>query len=113
MRKLTVNRKNHFAGAWSSVMIYVSAANLDFPVINKQCHQFLGKLKNGQSVSGEIPEGEVTVLAGYDNLGVCTLTDYIRLPSGTQDIVLNGKTKLNPLMGNPFYFEKIINEVDI
>ena len=106
MRKLTVNRKKNFAGAWSSVVVYVSSARLDFPFIEKRQHQFLGKLKNGKSVSAEVPDGELTVMVGYDNLGVCAITDFVYIPSGTDDIVLTGKTKLNPMMGNPFYFEK-------
>lgn len=45
-------------------------------------------------------------MAAYDNLGACVMTDYVTIPSGNEDVVLNGKTKLNPMMGNPFYFEK-------
>ena len=87
-------------------MVYASGIKMDFPAIVKGTHQFLGTLKNGKSISCEIPDGEITVMAGYDNLGVCMMTDFVHIPNGTQDVVLSGKTVLNPLMGNPFYFEK-------
>ena len=106
MRKLTIMRKKYFAAAWSKVVVYASTTKMDFPVIIKGKHQFLGYLKNGKSISLEIPDGEITVMAGYDNLGICTMTDFVHISSGTEDVVLCGKTRLNPPMGNPFYFEK-------
>ncbi len=106
MRKLTVHRKKYFAGAWSAVHIYVAFGPVSFPSINKDVHQLLGKVKNGKVLESEIPECEVTIMAAYDNLGACVMTDYVTIPSGNEDVVLHGKTKLNPMMGNPFYFEK-------
>ena len=106
MRKVTITRKKYFAAAWSKIVVYASTTKMDFPVIIKGTHQFLGCLKNGKSISCEIPDGEITVMAGYDNLGICTMTDFVHIPSGTEDVVLCVKTRLNPPMGNPFYFEK-------
>ncbi|MBQ7912123.1 MAG: hypothetical protein IJ308_00040 [Clostridia bacterium] len=106
MRKLTVNRKKYCAGAWCAIHIYAAFEPVSFPCINKKTHKLLGKVKNGKSLECEIPECEVTVMAAYDNLGVCAMTDYVTIPSGSEDVVLNGKTKLNPMRGNPFYFEK-------
>ena len=52
----------------------------------------------------EILEDEVFLVAAYDNLGVFMPTDYILIPKGTDEIIIEGKTRLNPSKGNPFIF---------
>ncbi len=75
-------------------------------VISKDCCNFLGSVKNNSVFEGEITENEVTIIAAYDNLGVFMMTDFVVVPQGTGEVVLNGKVKLNPSKGNPFIFEK-------
>jgi len=107
MRKLTVTRRKYFAASWTPIYIYLSTDKVDFPAVNKSRHRLLGKLKNGQTITCEIPREEVTILAAYHSLGICATTDYATIPAGEQDVVLCGKTKLNPMAGNPFFFEKL------
>jgi len=75
------------------------------PITKEQCN-FLGSLKNNSVLESEIPESEITIIAAYDNLGVFMITDHMVISQGTEDIVVNGKVKLNPFNGNPFIFEK-------
>ena len=96
------------AGCACKVLIYtitIEKFKADMPITKEQCN-FLGSLKNNSVLESEIPESEITIIAAYDNLGVFMITDHMVISQGTEDIVVNGKVKLNPFNGNPFIFEK-------
>ena len=101
MRKITINRKKSLAGCAGKVFIYTIDRIEEDIVITKNSCNFLGSVKNNSAF-----ESEITILAVYDNLGVFMVTDYIVIPQGTDDVVINGKVKFNPAIGNPFIFEK-------
>lgn len=104
MRKVIINRKKSIVGCAGKVLIYTLDTVEEKMVITKdKCH-FLGKLKNGSILEMEIPENEIIILAAYDNLGMFCVTDYVVLSEGTEDVILNGKVRLNPSKGNPFIF---------
>ena len=106
MRKLTINRKKTFVAGASKVFIY-SIENPEPNVeITKDMCTFLGDIKNGKSLEVQIPEHKITILAAYESLGIFMITDHVTLPEGNTDIVLEGKAKLNPSIGNPFLFIK-------
>ena len=106
MRKLIVNRKKAIAGCAGKVLIY-SIDKIDKNIgINKEDCNFLGYLKNNSVLEIEIPKTEITIFAAYDSFGVFEITDYLVIPQGAEDVVISGKTKLNPLRGNPFIFER-------
>lgn len=106
MRKITINRKKSFAGCTGKVLIYtIEKLEADMVITKEQCN-LLGCLKNNSVLESEITEGEITIIAAYDTLGVFMVTDHIVIPQGTEDVVVSGKVKLNPYKGNPFIFEK-------
>lgn len=103
MRKIVINRKKSFVGCASKVSIYITKEVKDFKIKKEDC-LLLGYIKNGKSLETEILEDEVFLVAAYDNLGVFMPTDYILIPKGTDEIIVEGKTKLAPSKGNPFIF---------
>ena len=103
MRKIIINRKKSFVGCASKVYIYITKEVKDFKIYKEDC-LLLGYIKNGKSLEAEILEDEVFLVAAYDNLGVFMPTDYILIPKGTDEIIVEGKTKLAPSKGNPFIF---------
>jgi hypothetical protein len=103
MRKIIITRKKSFVGCASKVFIYITKEVKDFN-INKEDCLLLGYIKNGKSLEAEIEEDEVFLISAYDNLGVFMPTDYILIPKGTYEIIVEGKTKLAPSEGNPFIF---------
>ena len=106
MRKIIINRKKSLAGCVGKVLIYtIDRIEEDIAITKNSCN-FLGNVKNSSALESEITENEITIIAAYDNLGVFMVTDYIVIPQGTEDVVLNGKVKFNPAKGNPFIFEK-------
>ena len=106
MRKITINRKKALAGCAAKVLIYTIDRIEEDTVITKNSCNFLGSVKNNSTFESEITENEITIIAAYDNLGVFMVTDHTVIPQGKDDVVINGKVKLNPALGNPFMFEK-------
>lgn len=104
MRKIIINRKKAFAGCVSKVLIYTIDKIEEGVKITKEKCSFLGEIKNGAFLETEIPENEIIILAAYDSLGVFMVTDHIVISKGSEDVVINGKVKLNPSKGNPFIF---------
>lgn len=108
MRKIIINRKKAIAGCACKVFIYtIDKIEKDKDiVITKDMCKLLGSIKNNSVLEAEITENEIVIVSAYDNLGVFMVTDRIVIPQGKEDVVINGKVKLNPLNGNPFIFEK-------
>ena len=106
MRNIIINRKKSFVGCIGKISIYTIHQLNEDEAIPKEKFHYLGSIKNGSFLKTTISEEEITVVAAYDSLGVFMITDYIVIPKGVIDIVLDGKTKLNPARGNPFIFER-------
>ena len=106
MRKIVINRKKSVAGCAGKVLIYtIENFEADMPITKDQCN-YLGSIKNDSVLESVIPESEITIIAAYDNFGLLMITDHMVIPQGTEDIVVNGKVKSNPLHDNPFIFER-------
>ena len=106
MRKLTIKRNKTFVASATKVLFcIVNNYYPGKPVPQCDC-EILGKVKNGETLQVEIPETKVTIAAAYDSLGVFMITDVVIIPAGSDDIMLEGKAKLNPAVGNPFIFKK-------
>ena len=111
MRKITVNRKKSLIGCTGTVLIY-TIDKIQFEKIlgekkeitKDQC-VFVGSIKNGSYLKSEITYNEIVILSAYDNLGLFKVHGAMIIPEGKEEIILNGKVKLNPLCGNPFVFE--------
>ena len=104
MRKIIINRLKSVVGCAGKINIYSIDKIEKDTIITKEMCAYLGSIKNGMNLEAEIPEKEIAIIAAYDNLGVFMITDILVIPNGCEDIILYGKTKLNPFKGNPFKF---------
>lgn len=104
MRKIIINRKKSIVACANKVSIYTIDKIEKNMIITKEKCVFLGEIKNGDFLETEITENDITIVAAYNNLGVFMVTDYIVVSKGSNEIILNGKTRLNPSKGNPFVF---------
>lgn len=86
MRKLTVRRKRSFVGCALKVMMSVVASDR-----SKDC----GKLKNGKSITVDVPDTEFKV-----ELSTCGVTMRFAVPAGTDNVFLFAKPIIDP--SNPF-----------
>ena len=111
MRKITVNRKKSLIGCTGTVLIYtIDKIQFDKIIeeekeITKDQCVFVGSIKNGSCLKFEITYNEIVILSAYDSLGLFKVHSAIIIPGGKEEIILNGKVKLNPARGNPFVFE--------
>ena len=104
MRKIIINRLKSVVGCAGEINIYSIDKIEEDKIISEDMCAYLGSIKNGMSLEAEIPEKKITIIAAYNNLGVFKITDILVIPNGCEDIILYGKTKLNPFKGNPFKF---------
>ena len=111
MRKITVNRKKSLIGCTGTVLIYtIDRIQFDKIIeeekeITKDQCVFVGSIKNGSDLKFEITNNEIVILSAYDNLRLFWVHGAIIIPEGKEEIILNGKVKFNPALGNPFVFE--------
>ena len=111
MRKITVNRKKSLIGCTGTVLIYtIDKIQFDKTIeeekeITKDQCVFVGSIKNGSCLTSEITYNEIVILSAYDILGLFKVHSAMIIPGGKEEIILNGKVKLNPARGNPFVFE--------
>lgn len=121
MRKLTVKRQKSYVGCAMKVNFYIQDDLSDEVMADGLTFRKLGTVKNDEECTFEIECGKVIlfsavddtlskmVKSGYENpVDVSRVVmDKIELPEGSEDIVVSGKNKLNPLKGNPFIFDKV------
>lgn len=105
MRKLTVIRRKAAAGCLGRVKIYIADPDGDTYICGFKC-RLLGKVKNNSSSIFEIPCKSVKIFAIYDQMTKDFCNDGYDVPEGEEDYVVSGRVELNPLSGNPFYFDK-------
>ena len=110
MRKITVNRKKSLIGCTGTVLIYtIDKIQFDKIIEEKEITKdqcvFVGSIKNGSCLKSEITYNEIVILSAYDILGLFKVHSAMIIPGGKEEIILNGKVKLNPARGNPFVFE--------
>lgn len=65
----------------------------------------LGMLKNGESLTVEIPDCEVTVYAVVSDTFSDTDNESIIIPAGTQDVVARGRCSMWGLFAGRFKFD--------
>jgi hypothetical protein len=102
MRKLTMIRKKTFVGSIMKAYLYIEAENQGELILDGiNCNQ-VATLKNGQSVTVEIPDHELTVFIVFDKYFPQKFHASFQLDSGDSDLILYTKAHFNPFKGNPF-----------
>ena len=110
MRELTIVRQKSFVACTGKVKIYVEDhQNCELVIKGVPCKK-VGELKNNEQKTFTITEDAVKLFAIYDVISKDKCNEVINLPAGNEPITLTGKAHLNPMAGNPFYFEGITDQ---
>ncbi len=109
MRTLSITRAKSFVACLGTFKVYIEDAQGDTIINGTSCRQ-LGKLKNGETQTFEIGEGEARVYVIADQLSKNYCNEYTTVPAGTESISLSGGAKLNPATGNAFRFDGVTDE---
>ena len=105
MRNLTITRTKSFVACLARVQVYIEdPAAAELTINDVPCRK-LGVLKNGETKTFEVGEGEAKVFVIADKLSRNFCSEYYRLPEGQEDVFLSGKNRYNPANGNAFRFD--------
>lgn len=98
MRKLTLKRKWSLIECASRIYLYVQSSieQADAEIDGIDCRA-LGRLKNGKTVTVDIPDDATAVFVVSS-----TMQASYTIPAGTADVSLLAKPSYNPAQGNPF-----------
>ena len=104
MRTLTLTRRKSFIGSLGRYFIYIKDPQGSEFICGTACTK-LGALKNGETVSFEIPDGECSVYVGAGSVSRDFNCDLAIVPAGSENVALTGVSRFNPVSGNPFRFD--------
>jgi len=105
-RYINIKRNKTFVASLMKVKFYIQvSANPDLVINNVPC-RFLGELKNGEENKFIIGRNGGQLFAIIDTVSKDVCNDSIMIPEGDNEIFVTGKNKFNPLIGNPFKFDK-------
>ncbi len=103
MRKLTVIRRKTFTMA-HRFYVAVGDENGTLKINGARC-RILGRLANGGEASFEIPEDETRVYVFESKHSREYTYDMFTVPAGSEDVVLEGQSYINPATGSSFLFD--------
>lgn len=110
MRNLTIQRAKRFVASLVAMKVYIEDPTQNDLVISGVPCRKLGDLKNGETKTFAVDEGEAKIFVIADKLSKNYTNEFYQLPAGTEDICLSGKNHFNPMAGNPFYFDNVTDE---
>ena len=104
MRKLTIKRLNTFVGCGAKVKVYIEDKQNDELLIKGHFCRKIGEIRNNKELTVEIDENEHKIFVIFDILSKDSCCGVALVKEGTEDVILQGKCKFNPFLGNPFTF---------
>jgi hypothetical protein len=81
------------------------------PVTQKVMCRQLGTLKNGEQATFPIGWGAAKIVVIADKLSKNYCNEYYQIPAGEEDVVLSGKNRYHPFLGNPFRFNGVSDDM--
>jgi len=110
MRKLEITRRKRFVACLGTLRVMIADPIGGDVDINGVKTRKLGDLKNGETASFEISEEETAVFIIADKATKSFYAESYPVPAGSDDVILSGANKYNPLLGNPFEFDNAPEE---
>ncbi len=105
MRRLTVKRARSFVACLAKMKVYIEDSEAgDTKICDAMCRR-LGEIRNGESATFEIGDEAARIYVIADRLSADYCNDCYRIEAGCEDIVLSGRNKFNPAVGNAFRFD--------
>lgn len=105
MRKLTVKRRKSIAACFTKTGVYIEDPLFGNTVISGVKCRRLGELKNGETKTYEIAEGQRRVFVLADSVDPERWNESFTVPAGTEDVTVSGRNGCNPFEGNLFRFD--------
>ena len=106
MRKLIFTRRKTFIACLGKLKVYMCDATSNEIVINNYNCRLLGVVKNGETVTFEIPNEEIRLFGIWGKMSKNYCNGTTVIPAGNDDVILGGIATYNPITGNPFQFDK-------
>ena len=105
MRNLTITRNKTFVGCLVKVKFYIEdPQSSELTIRGIPCRK-IGELKNGQSATFAVEEGNLRLFAIADTKSKEYCCDCYQLPEGSEDLSLSGQNRFNLSVGNAFLFD--------
>lgn len=105
MRNLTIKRIKTGVGCLARLKVYIEDPTTNEIAINNIPCRKIGDIKNGESKTFPIEENAAKIFVIADKLSKEYCNEYYQLPEGNEDILLSGKCRFNPAVGNAFRFD--------
>lgn len=106
MRNLTITRRKSFVGCAMKDQVYIRDAQAQEITIDGVPCRKIGDIKNGESKTFQIEEGEQQVFLIVDKISKDHCNATVTIPEGQEDIVLSGIHKF-VFGSNPFRFDGV------
>ncbi len=106
MRNITLTREKTFVGCVSKLNVLIADPAGDITVNDTVCRR-VAKIKNGETITFEIGDEATRIYVIADKLSKNYCNDYYPVPEGSDDLVLTGRCRYNPMAGNPYRFEGV------
>lgn len=106
MRNLTITRRKSFVACAMKDQVYIRDEQAREIIINGVPCRKIGDIKNGESKTFQIDEGEQQVFLIVDKLSKNYCNATVTVPEGQEDVVLAGVHKF-VFGSNPFCFDSV------
>ena len=112
MRKLTILRRSTFVACLGRMSVWFEDPVNPTATIDGRPCRLLGKIKNGETVTFEIPnEGGMLYVTSGDRISRGYCSEALPIFPGDQDIYLSGQNEYSYFGGNAFRFDGVNNEI--
>lgn len=106
MRNLTITRRKRFVGCAMKDQVYIrDELAREITIDGVPCRK-IGDIKNGETKTFQIGEGEQQVFLIMDKISKNYCNATVTIPAGQEDVALEGEHKFS-LGGNPFCFDGV------
>ncbi len=110
MRNVTILRTKSTVACFGIVQVYIEdSENEELKIDGTPCRK-LGELKNGEERNFVVGDQAAKLFVIFDKLSKNICNEFYQLPEGTEDLVLSGQCRYNPVTGNAFRFDNNSDE---
>jgi len=102
MRKLTINRKKKIVACAMKVYVYLETRVDEDIVLDGIPCKKIDFLKNGKSITFDIPKQAINVFVVYDKFSPTKYKCKYLIPEGTEDVLLFTSARYGLFNGNHF-----------
>lgn len=113
MRELTIKNEKTFIGRFGEPVIYVCDEISGNVKINGDLCRSLGKVANGGESTFVIGEEKTKIYAVSDKYFKKASNDFVVIPAGTEDVVLEGRNVFHAFIASLFRFNGVTDSASL